>query len=179
MLETATKTELLIGCGSARDKRVGLGESAQLDPWQNLVTCDINADHDPDVVCDLEQFPWPWPDDAFDEVHAYEVLEHISGQQGDAVAFFRTFSEVWRILKPGGVLCGTVPSPGTPWVWADPSHRRAIFPATLVFLSQAEYEAQVGKTPMSDFRYLYKADFVPVHLEVHDETFSFILRAVK
>lgn len=172
--------ELLIGCGAMRDKRMGLAASQEEDPgWQHLITCDINPDHNPDVVVDLRKTPWPWDDNTFDEIHAYEVLEHL-GAQGDYEAFFAQFTEIWRILKPDGILCATTPSPGSPWVWADPSHTRAIFPETLIFLSQKEYEAQVGSgSAMSDFRYIYKADFEPVHLIVDNGTFNFIIRAIK
>jgi SAM-dependent methyltransferase len=163
--------ELLLGCGSKRDNQMGGG-------WTELVTVDLNPDHRPDVVADLSKTPWPFPDDAFDEVHAYEVLEHL-GQQGDYVAFFAQFSEIWRILKPGGMLYAKVPSWDSPWLWGDPSHSRAILPETLVFLSQAEYDKQVGVTPMSDFRYLYEADFQPVWLDVAGGTFSFVLRVIK
>lgn len=163
--------QLLIGCGSRRVKILGGGD------WSNLVTLDLNPYHNPDVVADLND-PLPFGDDAFSEVHAYEVLEHL-GEQGDAVTFFAHFSELWRVLRPGGRLCATCPAPGSPWVWGDPSHRRYIGPESLVFLSQAQYERQVGHTAMSDFRHIYTADFEPVWAEVRGDTFGFILRAVK
>ena len=30
-----------------------------------------------DVVFDLNQYPWPWNDDAFEEVVANDLLEHL------------------------------------------------------------------------------------------------------
>ena len=171
--------ELLLGCGANKAKQMGMAPSPEEDPgWQDLVTLDINPDHTPDVVWDLRKMPWPFEDDQFDEVHAYEVLEHL-GQQGDYETFFAQFTEIWRILKPGGFLLATCPSPGSPWVWGDPSHARAIFPETLVFLSQKSYEEQVGKTQMSDFRYIYKADLEVVWMIVKDWSFKFVLKAVK
>jgi hypothetical protein len=128
-------------------------------------------------VCDLEQLPLPFQDDAFNEIHAYEVLEH-TGRQGDWRFFFAQFSEFWRILRPGGVLVGTSPG-GGPWVWGDPGHTRAISPECFVFLNQQEYQHQVGVTPMSDYRSVYQADFETVVADVRDNVFGFILRAQK
>ena len=147
------------------------------EPWSNLVTLDILPDHLPDVVADLND-PLPFADSVFDEVHAYEILEHL-GQQGDAVSFFATFSEIWRVLVPNGILVATCPAAGSPWVWGDPSHRRYIGPESLVFLSQKQYEEQVGVTPMSDFRDIYQADFRTLWSRSWQHTFAFILQAVK
>ncbi len=167
--------ELLIGAGSSRAKKIVLnGRNA----WTNLVTLDINSDHRPDVVWNLEHLPLPFSDNAFDEIHAYEVLEH-TGQQGDHVFFFAQFAEIWRILKPGGQLVGTCPSRKSVWAWGDPSHKRIVQPESFVFLDQMEYIRQVGVTPMSDFRYLYQADFIATHLADDEETFSFSIQAVK
>ena len=167
--------ELLIGCGSTRDKRMMV--NGKVD-WDNLVTLDYNADHKPDVVCNLNYFPYPFEDNAFDEIHAYEVLEH-TGKQGDYLFFFRQFSELWRILKPNGHLLATCPSRHSAWAWGDPSHTRIVQPENLVFLSQRAYREQVGKTSMSDFRSLYKADFETVYAHDDRETFRFIIRAIK
>lgn len=167
--------ELLIGCGSTRDKRMMV--NGKVD-WDKLVTLDYNPDHKPDVVCNLNYFPYPFEDNTFDEIHAYEVLEH-TGKQGDYQFFFRQFSEFWRILRPMGHLLATCPSRHSAWAWGDPSHTRIVQQENLVFLSQRAYREQVGKTSMSDFRSLYKADFETVYAHDDRETFRFIIRAIK
>lgn len=59
--------ELLIGCGPNRDKRIGIaGELG----WKHLVTLDMNPDHGPDFVHDLESLPYPFQENQFDEIHA-------------------------------------------------------------------------------------------------------------
>ena len=167
--------ELLIGCGSRRDR---LLRTNGHDSFSELVTLDINADHKPDILWDLEKLPYPFKNNEFDEIHAYEVLEHL-GDQGDYKAFFAQFSEIWRILKPDGMLCATCPSAKSNWAWGDPSHRRIVSPESLTFLSQKAYEEQVGKTAMSDFRYIYQADFEPVYINDDGQTFSFVMKAIK
>ena len=169
-----SKQELLIGCGSNHDKRLTLDGTAQ---WTNLTTLDYNGTHKPDIEWDLMDMPLPFPDNFFDEIHAYEVLEH-TGAQGDYKFFFAQFSEFYRILKAGGHLLVTCPSRNSPWAWGDPSHTRILQPEQLIFLNQLQYE-QVGTTSMSDFRHIYKADFDIVHCKDDGQTFEFIIKAVK
>ena len=66
-----------------------------------------------------------------------------------------------------------------PWAWGDPSHKRIITRGSLVFLDQNQYKEQIGKTPMSDFRQWYKADFEVVREREAEHTYEFHLRAVK
>ncbi len=192
--------ELLIGCGRARDKRIAVPDSAGPAKWRALTTLDLNPNVGADLQCDLNEPP-PWRvfqdrgnsrcfrpnglllSDYWDEIHAYEVLEHL-GRQGDAHSLLAHFSELWRLLKPNGYLCATVPSRASPWLWGDPSHSRVICAETLIFLDQAQYTAQCDAphpTPMSDFRDTcgYWADFKPVDHHDNGVTFTFILQAVK
>lgn len=167
--------ELLIGSGSARDKRLFVEGRNE---WTELVTLDIEPAHQPHVVWDLNERPLPFDDGTFDEIHAYEVLEHL-GRQGDYRAFFAEWEEWWRLLKPGGLIIGTSPHWSSKWAWGDPGHTRIVSPESLVFLVQPEYARQVSITPMSDYRSCYRADFDIVHCKVDGQTFQFGLRAVK
>lgn len=167
--------ELLIGCGNSREKKI---DPFQCFTWDELVTIDHDPNCGADVVHDLESYPWPFEDDSFDACHAYCVLEHL-GKQGDYQSFFATFGEIYRVLKPGGHLFGLVPALTSKWLWGDPSHTRAIQPETLVFLSQQQYQDQVGKTPMTDFRWLWKGDFEVIGGKETPEQFHFALEAHK
>ena len=170
-------SELLIGCGNSRKKNLWLeGESRE---WQDMTSLDASPRCNPDVVWNLNVFPYPFKDNHFDEIHAYEVLEHC-GRQGDAAYFFRQFYEFWRILVPNGRLYATVPMPSSPWAWGDPGHTRVIPKESLVYLSQAQYRKQVGHTCMTDFRDIYKADFEPLVINETDGLIlAFILQAKK
>lgn len=168
--------ELLIGCGSKTDKNVYC--STDNTGFHDLTRLDINKDHKPDIVHDLRVHPLPFKDNEFDEIHAYAVLEHLA-YQGDYEFFFSEFSEYWRILKHGGTFCGTVPSLSSIWAYGDPSHKRVITPENFIFLSQKSYLKQVGITAMSDFRYIYKADFETVYAQNTNGTLAFVLKAIK
>lgn len=178
---------LLIGCGHARDKRLDPSGASVCDWRGELITLDYESPSKPDIQWDLERYPWsrpiagrepePLTENSYNEVHAYEVLEHL-GQQGNYKAFFATFSEIWRILKPGGHLCATCPSRRSQWLWGDPGHRRVILPCTLAFLDQRSYN-QSGQTTMTDYREVYRADLETVLTHDDNETHHFILRAVK
>ena len=169
------KRELLIGCGSDKRKKITADGTHGFD---YVITLDHCALHDPDVLWDLMEMPLPFDDNTFDEIHAYEVLEH-TGAQGDYKFFFKQFSEFWRILKPGGKLLATCPSRHSPWAFGDPSHTRIMQKEQLIFLNQEAYESGVGKTAMSDFRDIYKADFVPIMIDENKDKFAFIIQAVK
>lgn len=166
--------ELLLGCGNSRQKRLWIDEGAD---WKELVTLDIDPSCKPDIVHDLNVLPYPFEDNTFDEIHAYEVLEHC-GRQGDYKFFFAQFTELHRILKPSGKLYVTVPYFSGMWAWGDPGHTRVIAPGSLFFLEQAAYK-QIGTTAMTDYRGIYKVDFKRIAEHVKDEGYHFVLEAVK
>lgn len=167
--------ELLVGAGSRRVKSLHRPDHPE---WNNLVTLDMNADHKPDVVWDLTKRPLPFDDNTFDEIHAYEVLEHL-GQQGDWRAYFEEWSEWYRILKPGGMLFATSPAYNSMWAWGDPGHTRIMTLGALVYLNQPEYTKQIGVTAMTDYRFIYKADFNMTLCEIQDEAFLYSVQAIK
>lgn len=72
---------------------LGCGE----DKIPDAVTLDLREAVKPDHVHNLEVFPWPFTDEQFDEVHALDVIEHLT----DVI---KTMDEIHRISKPGAKL---------------------------------------------------------------------------
>lgn len=178
---------LLLGAGSSTDKRIFTGDKDHFEG--KVVRLDFVRSHKPDVVFDLNGIgkriwwcPWrrrklPFPDGWFDEIHAYEVLEHV-GKQGDAEGMFREFTEYWRVLRNGGLMCVTVPMWDSIWAWGDPSHTRVITRGTLTFLNQKAYGGDdgVGKTAMSDFRHIWHKSFELIWFDESKGSFKFVLQ---
>lgn len=170
-------SELLIGCGNDLRKKMSF-EGIPSD-WTDLTTLDVDPDVKPNVVHDLNVLPYPFKDNQFTEIHAYEVLEHC-GKQGDWKFYFDQFAEFWRILQPNGFLVASTPMWDNPWAWGDPGHTRLICKESLIFLNQDEYK-QIGRTAMTDYRPYWKGNFVVIGLNENNEAgmFGFVLKAVK
>lgn len=87
-----------------------------------------------DVVHDLDDCPWPFKTDAFNEVSAIHVVEHLQ----NLVAFM---DECHRVLKPGGSLYIETPEAGADLdlQFADPTHIRCYRKHTFVnYFTRAE-----------------------------------------
>lgn len=168
------RTELLLGCGRSRIKKLHLSDHPE---WEGLITIDNNRDVNPDIYNDLWNRQLPFTFNTVDEIHAYEVLEHV-GTQGDYEFFFEQFTNFWDVLKPDGHMLITVPLPTSVWAWGDPSHTRVLPKENFMFLHQPYYEG-VKTSPMSDFRYIYKADFDIIHMKEEGECLQIVLKAIK
>jgi len=70
-----------------------------------------------DVVCDFSHVPWPFRDNAFDEVIAIHVLEHLPNT-------LRTMEEMHRITSPGARVVIEVPHYKHVNAYRDPTHVR-------------------------------------------------------
>jgi len=87
---------------------------------RNKVTGALGLDRFPiegvDVVHDLEQFPYPFETNRFDEIYARHVIEHVE-------SVGRFLDELYRIAKPGGRLYINTPHYSYSNSWRDPTHR--------------------------------------------------------
>ena len=106
-------------------------------PMADAVNHDI-VKHRPEinVAHDLNILPWPWPDNSFDLVVAYSVLEHLR------MTLIESMGEIWRILKPDGMVCVKAPYWNHARSWQDPTHYWRFDPTTFdIFDEKTQYGA--------------------------------------
>jgi SAM-dependent methyltransferase len=102
-------------CAPLEQRRaLHLGSGRKYQP--DAVNVDLVDRTGPDVVHDLDVVPWPFAEGRFDEVRAYDVLEHLD----DLVA---VMDEIHRVCRPGAVLKLTVPHFSCSNAFTDPTHR--------------------------------------------------------
>jgi len=81
-------------------KKLNLGSGE--DKKEGYINIDFNPLAEPDVNHDLNQLPYPFEANTFDEVVAFHIIEHLDKP-------FEIMKELHRILKPGGLLHIKVP----------------------------------------------------------------------
>ena len=147
----------MLGCSHHAPKKKWIVPGTEKEPIE-WTTLDINPRVHPDVVFDLNGIEkgdrLPFEDNAFDEIHAYSILEHY-GKQGEYEGFFAGFRELWRVVKPGGHLVAGTPLYSDLWAWGDPGHTRIISRGTISYLCKSFYESITdAESPMTDYRHL-------------------------
>jgi SAM-dependent methyltransferase len=91
-----------LGCG--KKKRVG------------AIGVDHSSRHKPDIIHDLNKFPYPFQAESIDEIYLDNVLEHLE----DPV---KVMEEIYRICRPGALVKVIVPYFRSKWAFIDPTHR--------------------------------------------------------
>ncbi|MFA6450435.1 MAG: class I SAM-dependent methyltransferase [bacterium] len=92
-----------IGCGLLKEHgAIGIDRVAAVNP---------------DVVHDLDVFPYPFEDNTFDRMIMRHVVEHLS----DIV---KLMEELHRIGKPGAVVDIVTPHFSSSNSWTDPTHKQ-------------------------------------------------------
>ena len=101
--------------------KLNLGSGSKiLDGYTNVDKYDY---YKPDIVHDLEIFPYPFEDNSVDEILLSHVLEHI-GQSPDV--FLKIIKEFYRVCHNDSLIKIIVPHPRHDDFISDPTHVRPI-----------------------------------------------------
>lgn len=160
-------TILHLGCGRKKTleamgiHNLRLQDGSEYGGEVKLLNLDMLPHVKPDVLCEIGKDRIGLPSNSVDVVWAMHVLEHI-GRQGEIAEWFKAWSELYRVLKPGGIVKFECPYFSSTWAWADPTHTRAISEMTFLYLNQDAYAAP--NTAMPDYRPDF--DFVTLNIEI-------------
>ena len=127
--------KLNLGCGSKI-----------LNGYTNVDKFDY---YNPNIVHDLEKFPYPFDENSVEEIILSHVLEHI-GQDPDI--FNEIIKEFYRICKNDAIINIAVPHPRHDSFISDPTHVRPITLLSLRLydqkLNKKWEENKVANTPL-------------------------------
>lgn len=91
----------ILDIGSGREKASHY-RFLKLIRWTRRKTVDIDPNKKPDLVLDIEKDQIPIPENSYNYVFAFNILEHLANRNN-------LLKEVYRILKSNGELIGSVP----------------------------------------------------------------------
>jgi len=104
----------------------------------NAIGIDINPRSDADLLHDLNQFPYPFTDNHFDEIYADNILEHLDD-------VLKVMIEFHRITKSDGFIEITVPFYPHRNANTDPTHKH--------FFGVHSFDYFVSGTDHGNFQY--------------------------
>ena len=112
----------------------------------NKVDGFVNVDREdecaPDLVFDLESFPWPWGTNSVEEVHFTHSLEHL-GQGTDT--FRQIMQELYRVCTDGAIVLVEAPWPLHIEYLSDPTHVRPLTPSLFGTMDKAVTDEWAAK----------------------------------
>lgn len=124
-----------LGCGRAKTP--------------GAIGIDINPNSDADVLQDLEKFPYPFLDGAFDRIVCNGIVEHIDNVVG-------LMEELHRICRPGAVIEITTPYFSSVDAFTDPTHKH--------YFSSRSFDYFTGDFP--EYRFYSQARFRKLAVDI-------------
>jgi SAM-dependent methyltransferase len=118
-------TTLSVGCGNRKSEK-------------DAVRLDISPDVNPDIVCNLDETPYPLDTCSFSKVECFDVIEHLQDIP-------KVLEEFHRILKPNGLLLITTPHFSCANSFVDPTHRWHLSYFSFDYFSDAHSLAYYSK----------------------------------
>ena len=141
-----------VGCGTAKTP--------------GAVGIDFNPSTAADIVHDLDVYPWPLPDNAFDVIVCRHIVEHVT----DLIRFME---EVHRIGRPGAQVEIVTPHFSSRFSYTDPTHLRHLSLFSLdYFVDHPPFKPPLisrifeTQSPVSDFYTTVRFEKLRAHLRL-------------
>ncbi len=125
----------------------------------------VNVDHfkspGVDMILDIEKIPYPFKDNTFDEIVAFNILEHVR-------ELVPIMDEIHRISKNKGIIKIKVPHYNQHLAYTDPTHVRFFSPETFNYFTSGEGSRKLlnHKTDAAVMNFSQKTKFEMVKLEL-------------
>jgi hypothetical protein len=166
------RRELFIGNGVVHASKPDQVADWTGSGWANVTTTATSATFAPDVVWDMRHLgrkPAPLFDDAsFEEVHAFGSIPSLQQHWLDLRSVEADLGELWRIVAPDGLLCGSSPSLPTMDGSTEPRWFAHLTSGMLGVSSRDSSQAQGASL-----------GFTPFKSAVVEDVFLFCVKAVK
>ena len=99
---------------SASSKLICIDLGCGTHKAEGFIGVDVVAADGVDVIANLNGY-FPFPDNSVDFIKAHDIIEHLPDR-------IHTMNEIWRILKPDGIVDISVPSTDGRGAFQDPTH---------------------------------------------------------
>lgn len=99
---------------SASSKLICIDLGCGTHKAEGFIGVDVVAADGVDVIANLNGY-FPFPDNSVDFLKAHDIIEHLPDR-------IHTMNEIWRILKPDGIVDISVPSTDGRGAFQDPTH---------------------------------------------------------
>jgi SAM-dependent methyltransferase len=103
--------------------------------WINV---DIEKDVKPDVMHDLNKYPWPFKNNSVDEIYMSNVLEHLHD-------LYKVKDELYRISKHGCLVKIIVPHHNSHVAFNNPGHFHYFNSCTISMLFEDRRKFEITK----------------------------------
>jgi SAM-dependent methyltransferase len=134
-----------LGCGTRPRNPYRQAELYGIDIREGLAAEGVVAI----AAANLSLAPIPFPDSHFDSVSAYDFFEHVPRVSLDHASgrthfpFVELMNEIWRVLKPGGLLYAVTPAWPHEKGFRDPTHVNVIAAKTHRYFTRPRLEARM------------------------------------
>ena len=113
-----------VGCGKRKAEPGAIG-------------IDMSPESAADHVWNLDCYPWPLPDGAFERIHMSHVIEHLEDPM-------RAMAEIYRVARDGADVFVTTPHFSSHNSYTDPTHRRHLAAASFAYFTGKDFPTFSG-----------------------------------